>query len=374
MKNPHFINFRSWSDYSDRDSAELILSRTGRNTGNLLFITALHRVIKHNKFSASMRFERKLIRAEHDGLVIPAANWLSSSSDWANLAKLIEASKMPCVMVGLGAQSHSKGAIPKLTDGTLRLLKIVSERSHSISVRGVFSAEVLAHYGITNVAVTGCPSLLWHVDRPAYVDPGQVLGERVSVCATREDTLASLADKGDRNQVSLYLTRMARRKGYDFIAQTERHDINVGRGTFSDLDSEREALAYVKAAYADTDESSIRAYLSSHLKVFCDVPEWLAYLQGRELVLGTRLHGVIAGLLAGIPGALVMHDARTLEMAENLAIPGIMANKLIAERMNVRTIYEAADYSAFNARMIEYFRQFRAFFNSNGVEVNLPSA
>jgi polysaccharide pyruvyl transferase WcaK-like protein len=372
MKNPHFINFRAWLDYSDRDSAELILSKTGRNTGNLMFVEAVQRVVRHSKFSSSMRFDRKLIRAEHDGLIIPAANWLSSSSDLATLARLIEVSKMPCVMIGLGAQSHSKRAIPQLTEGTLRLLKVVSERSHSISVRGTFSAEVLEHYGIKNVTVTGCPSLLWHVNRPARVEPPAVLGERISVCATREDALMSLADKGDRNQVSLLLTRMARQSGYDFVAQTERHDINVARGTCVDADAEREALEYVRVAYDDPDPKSLRNYLASHLKVFCSVTDWVDYLSGRDFILGTRLHGVIAGLLAGIPGVLVVHDARTLEMAENLAIPAVMADKLIARRMSARTIYESADYPAFNARMAEYFRQFRRFFDSNRVDVNLP--
>lgn len=371
MKNPHFINFRTWTDYSAGDSAELILSKTGRNTGNLMFVDAVHRVVRHDKLSTGMRFDRKLIRAEHDGLVIPAANWLSSHSDWSNLAKLVEASKLPCVMVGLGAQSHSKASIPKLSEGTLRLLKVVSERSHSISVRGTFSAEVLSHYGIHNATVTGCPSLLWHVDRPARVDSHKEAVTRVSICATREDTRASLADKSARNQASLYLTRMARQMEYDFVAQTELHDINVARGIFHDAAAERESLDYVKQAYADQDDASIRAYLAAHLKVYCRVSEWLDYLRGRQFMMGTRLHGVIAGLLAGIPAVLIVHDARTLEMSENLAIPAISAQKVVAERMDAQAIYETADLAAFNIRMVEYFQRFRTFFAANSVDVNL---
>lgn len=373
MKNPHFFNFRAWPDYPENASAELILSRTGRNTGNLMFISALHRVVKHDRFSSGLRFDRS-IRQLHDGLIIPAANWLSAHSDWGVLAKLVEVSKMPCVMVGLGAQSHSKAAIPKLTGGTLRLIQIVSERSHSISVRGVFSAEVLAHYGIKNVTITGCPSLLWHVDRPAYVEPVKIFGDQLSICATREDAYRSLRDKSVRNRVSLHLSRVARRKGYDFVAQTEMHDINVARGTFAGPDEERESLRYVRAAYDERDDRAIREYLAKHLKVFCSVPDWLQYLKGRDLVIGTRLHGVIAALLAGVPGALVVHDARTLEMIEHLAIPALMANEVIAAGDDVRGLCEKIDLSAFNARMQSYFSQFREFFAANRVEVNLPAA
>ena len=39
------------------------------------------------------------------------------------------------------------------------MLRAISERSNLLSVRGAFTADLLARYGVHNVSVTGCPSI-----------------------------------------------------------------------------------------------------------------------------------------------------------------------------------------------------------------------
>ncbi len=63
----------------------------------------------------------------------------------------------------------------------LRLMKIASEWSDYISVRGDYSAEVLAHYGIDNVTITGCPSLLSNLDASHRVAKPQRQVTRVAL-------------------------------------------------------------------------------------------------------------------------------------------------------------------------------------------------
>lgn len=63
----------------------------------------------------------------------------------------------------------------------LRLMKIASEWSDSISVRGDYSAEVLAHYGIDNVTITGCPPLLANLDASHRVAKPQRQVTRVAL-------------------------------------------------------------------------------------------------------------------------------------------------------------------------------------------------
>ena len=40
---------------------------------------------------------------------------------------------------------------------------------------------------------------------------------------------------------------------------------------------------------------------------------WLEYLRDFDFATGTRLHGNVAALLAGVPAVLLAHDSRTLE-------------------------------------------------------------
>ncbi|CAN5792651.1 hypothetical protein BH18ACT13_BH18ACT13_17120 [soil metagenome] len=60
-------------------------------------------------------------------------------------------------------------------------MKIASEWSDSISVRGDYSAEVLAHYGIDNVTITGCPPLLSNLDASHRVAKPQRQVTRVAL-------------------------------------------------------------------------------------------------------------------------------------------------------------------------------------------------
>lgn len=372
MKNPHFINFTMQHGIQPRDTAEDILSRCGRNTGNLLFVETLHRVVQHEHFEPVMSFlPRQVIAQGHDGFIIPAANWLNPTSDWGELARRIELTQLPCVMVGIGVQSPKLGAIPQITPGTLRLMQVVSERSKSIAVRGQFTAEVLEHYGIKNSAVTGCPSLLWHVDRPACVNATGTVGNKVSVGASRENNIKAVQDSSLRSRISRYLSKLALDHDYEFVAQTEIHDINASRGTFESADARKQALEYLRAAYEEDNADKLIQYLAQNLRVFSDASSWIAHMGKQRLVLGTRLHGVIAGLLAGTPSVLISHDARTIEMAKHLNIPCLAAETVLDNGLGATAISEQFEAEAFNKRMISYYREFKSFFQANDVQVNL---
>ena len=67
--------------------------------------------------------------------------------------------RLPITMVGVGAQASSRLTTCPVHPNTLKLMRLVSERSAQIGARGFYTAEVLAGYGIHNVRVIGCPSL-----------------------------------------------------------------------------------------------------------------------------------------------------------------------------------------------------------------------
>lgn len=374
MRNPHFISRPGRVDQCGLN-VEQKLRATGSNTGNLLFISALQRVVAHDRLSCKVGFRPREIRADHDGLIIPAANWLDPTSvslDFENLAGRIEASGLPCVLIGLGARALSEDQPLKLQPGMMRLLAVVSERSKSISVRGEFSAHVLEAHGFKNVVVTGCPSLLWWVDRPAHASKKVARPSRITINGTRGEFDESAF--GATYAIGLKLARLARRISADYVAQTELPDMYFGLQGFTreDVDLQERALAFVKRIYDEPDELALLGFLSAHVKTFFDVDEWIAYLRGRDFVIGTRLHGVIAALLAGTPGVLITHDTRTREMARTLSIPAIGADALGEGGGALQRIYDETDLSAFNAAQPKYVETFRQFFEDNGVAHRLP--
>nr|WP_281721870.1 polysaccharide pyruvyl transferase family protein [Nitrosomonas nitrosa] len=369
MHKPHFVSRPAHVPVDGDLTLAHMLRDTGGNTGNLLFISSLRRVLGDERSTSGVAFEPTHLR-ECDGLIVPAANWLKASSDFGNLAARIEATTLPCVVVGLGAQAPKEGQIPKLQPGTLRFLSVVAERSKSIAVRGEFSAQVLEAYGFKEVVVTGCPSLLWHVDRGANVAKQSKRIAKISINGTRGE-FDEVAFK-PVYEPGLQLARMAMRLSADYVAQTELPDMYFGMERFAEEDGVYErALAFVKRIYGVEDEMALRGYLTAHVKTFFNVETWIDYLRKRDFAIGTRLHGIIAALLAGTPGLLLTHDSRTTEAARALSIPSIDARSF-DYKSSLQELYDAVSFDEFNDAQDAYIERFRQFFKDNGVSHRLP--
>jgi hypothetical protein len=274
-------------------------------------------------------------------------------------------------MVGLGIQAPKDGTRPALAEGMLRLLRAVAARSRSISVRGATTAEVLGDHGIRDVRVTGCPSLMWHVDRPARVARRPAMPGRICVNGTRYDQ-ADVLQPGSRSEAGVWMMRFARHHRLDYVAQSEVPDLTVARGEGTAEERDR-FLGYLCRVYADRDAAALAANLRAHMHIFADVPSWLDFLAGKDLVIGTRLHGVIAGLLAGVPGVLVTHDARTAEMAAFAGIPAIDAARLMAGGPAALRDMDGS-FEAFNSRQVQIARTLAAFLDENDVAHRLAPA
>jgi len=92
----------------------------------------------------------------------------------------------------------------------------------------------------------------------------------------------------------------------------------------------------------------------------------------RDFVAGTRLHGVIAALLAGTPAVLLTHDSRTREMARQAGLPHRSVTEMQAQGgLDPRALLADADLDGFNARQPSYRADFADFFDANDVPHHL---
>jgi hypothetical protein len=160
--------------------------------------------------------------------------------------------------------------------------------------------------------------------------------------------------------------QLAEAHGLDYVVQNEIPFLRAHLGEVPDDDLETwDFLHYV---FDEPDRQVLRTYLDRHIRAFPNVPEWQAYCANHDLVLGTRLHGVIAGLLSGAPSVLITHDTRTEEMGRFAGIPTIPAAELLETgRIDPEAILAEADFETFNARQRDYFRDFMAYFDANEV-------
>lgn len=336
----------------------------GTNAGNMLFYTAAWRSLLTDEadlvadgYAVERRPSRRdaeRINGEYDRVVIPLANafrrsFLRQLDAWTEVIGRLD---VPVSVMGVGAQFSLKAEIDdapaELRDSVRAFVAAVLDRSPSIGVRGEFTREFLLRLGFADdqIDVIGCPSL------SGYGGDGSLAPRRA---ITRRARLAVTYSPYLRD-VGPFVQRVTTAFPRSYVVpQTV------------------EALALMLwgeptryAAKSDLPESPDHAlYQADRMRFFVDATTWIDTLRDRDLVVGTRIHGTIAGLLAGVPSILIAHDSRTRELAEFHSIP--YTSKAALRRGSIARRYERADFEGFTAAHPQNVAIFRAFLERHGL-------
>ena len=328
-----------------------LMHHTGHNTGNLAFW-----------YGANLLFdadEQVLINWGHkaaqlkdkiDLLVIPAANFLNETSNLEAQAKLIEELDVPVILIGIGAQSETFSKLTPLSEGTQRFLKVVAEHTPFIGVRGEYSAELCRHYGVDNVEVLGCPSVL--------INASKILGETIEARLHRPVSqllVHACCLKGPLLKTEATLFNALQQYSSRYIVQRPPELIKAILG----LELNAVDQAYLEkfrghvAGKLDTEQ--FLAILKDKGESYMSVPEWLSRMRGFSHAIGTRIHGTLLPLAAGVPSVCIYQDTRTDELSDTLQIPRISYKAFNKECSNLlgrsrkvvdfNPIFENVDFS-----------------------------
>ncbi|WEK13794.1 MAG: polysaccharide pyruvyl transferase family protein [Candidatus Microbacterium phytovorans] len=343
----------------------------GTNAGNMLFYSAAWRALLtdgtelfadgYATEQRSARQEAERLNREYDRLVIPLANAFRKSflPRLDRLTDVIRLLDIPVSVIGVGAQfplgADVADAPAELRDAVRSFVSAVLDRSPSIGVRGGFTRDFLVALGFDDrtIDVIGCPSL-YGFGGDGVLAPRRELTPDARLAVTYSPYLRD-AGTFVRTVTTAY------RDSY-VVPQTV------------------EALALLLwgdptpyAAKRDLPETaSHELYRTDRMRFFVDATTWIDTLRDRDLVVGTRIHGTIAGLLAGVPAILIAHDTRTRELAEFHSIP--YARKSAMKSANVRRLYERADFEAFTASHGRNLATFRAFLDRHGLAHTIGEA
>ena len=99
-------------------------------------------------------------------------------------------------------------------------------------------------------------------------------------------------------------------------------------------------------------------------RVFFDVDEWFDFVRGQDLVVGTRLHGVVAALLQGVPAIVLYHDSRTREICELFGVPRLSVAP--ARGLSLDAIYDRVDFDELTPRHAALIPRYVDFLERNG--------
>jgi Polysaccharide pyruvyl transferase len=122
----------------------------------------------------------------------------------------------------------------------------------------------------------------------------------------------------------------------------------------------------LQAYHGMVPRRDLRNWLLERMTVYWTVEEWLDAMREVDCVIGTRLHGTIAALLAGTPSLLIVHDTRTEEVARHFALPRVRLDEIDTVRLD--ELAQMADPAPVVARYRELLPEFNRFLRRNNLE------
>ncbi len=345
---------------SYRGDTASTFAATGHNTGNLAFQHAVWSLIEGEKRAYTFDFRPEVVREEARLVCIPAANFLYNGFDLGGLADRLEATGLPLMVLGLGAQAMRDIAEVKLQPGTERLLRLFAERCARIAVRGRHTGAVLERYGVQNFEVLGCPS--------NFINPDPRMG-------------AGILERwrgGGRDLLGYAPTFYSYNAGFEgaihaalggalaeVVAQDPMPAVALARG---DRTEAVRGWLNEKAGYLSALPLEERARSVALMRAYFDAEAWMEGYRRLDGVVGSRIHGVNLGWQAGRAAMVVSYDLRTAELAETMGIPLVGAKDLHAPSL-LEVMNEAVERCAasYDARRAGLAGRFAAAMTAHGV-------
>ena len=361
FKQPLVVGVRQFETPRPGESVQAAIDGLGRNTGNMMFTQSLAQVLAGAKWG-SFNFTPEDLQ-DRDAIVLASANWINGFEDFGWLADRLETTKLPVFLIGVGAQASLSMEIPEVGAGTRRLLDLVHDRSTSIAARGRFTCEVLERLGIKTAVETGCPSLLLAGADGPKITLAPIARETCAMHSTRHGFQG--ADPFQR-----WLYRQAYKHQYDLVLQSELSDSYFALESAEACQIPEKGFQSLRESYGTDDIDSVRVYLQNHGHVFMNYPAWIEYMKTRSLCFGTRVHGTVASLIAGIPATLICHDSRTLEMAKSMHIPMVVSTSLDSDKdLSIDKLFLPGETFDFLSGYKAYYSRFLEFFAANRLAV-----
>jgi hypothetical protein len=353
-------------------TSEALFRASGDNLGNFAFVEALWRHLSPHATILPWHVPVAEAREKCDILAFAAANQLGAHNDLGGFAAHLEKIGLPIVVAGLGAQAANMAAALHLPAGTERwartLAALAPSRRPNIGVRGEFTRRVLEKLGLGDHAtIIGCPSNFLS-DRPDFYPALKRRFEK-----RRIDRLAVAAGSrhfGATREIERRLVRLVEASGGAYVAQADLHMVRLARGeTERSEPAERQGIREFIAP--DRSEGDFELWRQRYATCFTDATSWMEAMRGFDFAVGARFHGVMLAVQAGVPGGVVAHDSRTLELCQTTGVPVRLAQEIPDDfgLADLHALFEL-DIAAFAANRERMRRAYVDLLRGAGVEPN----
>ncbi|MFC3459224.1 polysaccharide pyruvyl transferase family protein [Massilia haematophila] len=336
----------------------------GDNTGNLAFCYAISRLLGGGLKSKLWHMPSAEISRTGDVGVLTLANQLGPHADLGFLVNNFRKLECRLVGIGLGAQAGNLQQEVDIPAGTLDWIREIQERSPTaapnIAMRGEFSRRSLERYGLADKTVAlGCPTLFISPE----VKLGKTIAERFTGNPQNIAVTAGHQRWGHLARLEASLVQLMGANKGAYICQSPLEMVQIGRGEAKWITQEQRDLCRNYACPQLSDEEFTK-WTEQHAFSFFSAAAWLEFVRRFDFVIGTRIHGVMLALQAGIPGLCIAHDSRTKELCETMKVPHVAASEVIGgirrDELPRLFRFDPDEFDANRARLAgEYYKFFQ---------------
>ena len=366
---------RAWISPFPEISVFQILSKNliGNNIGNLLFPYGISRVLMTGHTTIrTMAISKEIserqvqkINETYDAFLIPLANAFRTGfiDELKQTTAFVKKLNIPCIIIGAGAQARLGKEVnnPELESAVRDFINAVLEKSSLIGLRGEFTADYLTKMGYIpekHFTVIGCPSLYLY-------------GEALPVPEPKELSRTSLVSMNSKMQLpqkfhDFMFRSMKKFENCCYIPQVI-HEI---RHMYYQAPIPDGFVKKIPQNYLLADRTKDPAFPKPIS--FVDAATWLSFLEQREFSFGSRIHGNIAAILAGIPAFIIVSDERIKELVTYHHIPHLMMQDL-DERTDIFDLYENADFSQISKYHKKNYEHYVDFLHANNLTTSFEN-
>lgn len=334
-----------------------------KNIGNLLVSGGAHKILSTETSKIEIdNYEMTLTRSfadkaveineQFDAFVIPQTNAFRSNyrTELVRMTKTIQKLKIPCVVTGIGAQgdiTNNFSCLSEIKQEVHGFVSAVLDKSHSIGVRGEATKKYLNSLGFSDryIDVIGCPSMFYN-------------GSNIKI-----------RSKQKAEQITINLSVVPQELRKNFIALTKQFNNTDLEITY--IPQTRNMMPYVikkTLPYKNIlGNQVLNLFKKNKVLFFCDLLPWINFLKTQDFVIGTRMHGNVAALLAGTAAHVIVHDSRTRELVEYFEIPHTLMTDIKNDK-TVEQYYKESDFERLEKNHKTRVRVYADFLEKNGLE------
>jgi hypothetical protein len=369
----HLYGISSYLPDASFLSADELSKQSGENTGNLVFCHAIGRMLDAGPQSNPWGTNLSHLSLDRDRLVVPLANWLGPHVNLSELAEAFRFVHIPVVGVGLGAQGPICGLqIESIPEGSWEWLKFIASKSATekpnISLRGQTTYDAIASKGLADkCVVTGCPS--------NFINPSPELGREIinkwKLNGIFRVAVAAGTPSNNLPKLEQSLVSLVEQTNGIYVCQDPIDMLRLSKQEVDKI-SRQSFLEHKEYIHPTLEDDQFVKWFRRWSHVFTSVPEWLTFMKGFDVVIGTRIHGVMAGIQSGVPSICICTDSRTLELCQTMMIPYVTASQYEfgINISQINEVMEKWDWKAYDENRHMLAERFANFFSDNQLDAD----